>query len=283
MMATTTLANPWQAHPARIVEAVPETEGVATYRLRYDGAQAEHGYAFLPGQFNMLYVLGVGEVAISMSGGGTPADGWVHTVRLAGAVTHALAGLGVGGVVGVRGPFGKPWPLELVRGQDVIVVAGGIGLAPLRPAIQRLAAQRGEYGRLTLLYGARTPASLLYCADYAQWQAVGWQVELTVDRYASGWTGRVGVVPQLFDRLRGLNTGRTAVFICGPEVMISFAARAALARGIAPQQIWVSLERNMQCGVGMCGHCQLGPLLLCRDGPVVRYDQTSPWLQVEAL
>ncbi len=283
MISPAQTAVPWQALAVKIVEAVREIEGVTTYRLCYSGTSAGADYAFQPGQFNMLYVPGAGEMAISMSGGGTAAEGWVHTVRLPGVVTHALAGLGLGGMLGVRGPFGKPWPLEEIRGQDVVVVSGGIGLAPLRPAIQQLAAQRAEYGRLILLYGARTPSGLLYRGEYAQWQAAGWQVELTVDRHEPGWTGRVGVVPQLFDRLGKLNTGRTAVLICGPEVMISFAARAALARGISPQRIWVSLERNMQCGVGMCGHCQLGPLLLCRDGPVVRYDQAMCWLQVEAL
>jgi NAD(P)H-flavin reductase len=283
MTPSAPFVDPWQIHPVQIVEAVPESEGVTTYRLRYCGGGGKADYAFQPGQFNMLYVPGAGEMAISMSGEDRQAEGWLHTVRLAGMVTHAMSRLGVGGVLGMRGPFGKPWPLDNAQGCDVIVVAGGIGLAPLRPALQQLSAQRSAYGRLTLLYGARTPSGLLYRNDYATWQDAGWQVELTVDRHEPGWTGRVGVVPQLFDRLRGLNTGRTVVFICGPEVMILFAARAALARGIPPQQIWVSLERHMQCGVGMCGHCQLGPLLLCRDGPVVRYDHAERWLQVEGL
>jgi NAD(P)H-flavin reductase len=274
-----------------VIEDVrPETPGVATYRLRLTDDRQALNYSFRAGQFNMLYLPGWGEVAISLSGpsGGTASNGQnspllVHTIRTAGSVTQALARLGTGGRLGLRGPFGKPWPLEVLQGSDVVLVAGGIGLAPLRPVIYSLLDSRSCFGRCILLYGARSADQLLYGAEYSAWSSAGLEIQTTVDRPSATWNGNVGVVPLLVDRLRLQNPHDTVFLLCGPEVMIRFTAAALLGRGIAAAQIWVSLERHMQCAVGLCGHCQLGTELLCRDGPVYRYDRVQPLLHIHDL
>jgi NAD(P)H-flavin reductase len=275
--------NPWLAEGVEIVAITPEVPAVATYRLRFTDASRAAGFRFRPGQFNMLYLPGVGEVAISISSApeaGVPLD---HTIRVAGNVTRTLAGLGAGGHLALRGPYGSAWPLEECAGADLIVVAGGIGLAPLRPVLYAWLAGRRRFGRLVLLYGARTPDGLLYTREYEAWTDRGIELATTVDRFQPGWTGNVGVVTLLVDRLRPLVPANAAVFVCGPEVMMRYTVRSALARGIGKHQIWVSLERNMQCAVGLCGHCQLGPAFVCKDGPVFRYDLIEPYLNVEAL
>ena len=283
-------ANPWLPSTAVIEDIVPETPGVATYRLRLDGAALAEKFEFQPGQFNMLYLPGWGEAAISMSGAahGPATDDksppfFVHTIRAAGRVTRAVAGLGIGGRLAVRGPFGKPWPMNELNGLDVVLVAGGIGLAPLRPVIYELHARRDRFGRCVLLCGARSSDNLLYSREYSAWSAAGLEIETTVDRPLPGWNGNVGVVPLLIDRLQLSNPNSTAVLMCGPEVMMRFSATAAISRGIAPERIWVSLERHMQCAIGLCGHCQLGTELLCRDGPVFRWDRVEPLLQIHNL
>jgi NAD(P)H-flavin reductase len=267
-----------------------ETPGVATYHLRLADSQQAAKYSFEPGQFNMLYLPGHGEVAISLSGragqAGPGTNGFgrlIHTIREAGTVTQAIARLGVGGRLALRGPFGKPWPVEALNAHDVVLIGGGIGLAPLRSLIYSLLDQRECFGRCVLMIGARSAESLLYAAEYRAWSAAGLEIHTTVDRPSPSWNGNVGVVPLLIDRLRLDNTRNTALLMCGPEMMMRFAARAALGRGIAAERIWVSLERHMQCAVGLCGHCQLGTELLCRDGPVFRWDRVEPLLQIYDL
>lgn len=234
-----------------------------------------------PGQFNMLYTFGVGEVPISVSG---PANGGgvVHTLRAVGAVTRALHAAAPGDVIGLRGPFGVGWPLPAPEHSDLVIVAGGIGLAPLRPAVQHALAARPRYRRVTLLVGARTPGDLLFTGEYAGWVAGGIEVRVTVDRADAGWDGQVGVVTTLFDGVVS-DPARTVALTCGPEVMMRHTARALLDRGVPAGAIQVSLERNMRCGVALCGHCQLGPLLVCRDGPVVGFDRAEPLLAVKEL
>jgi NAD(P)H-flavin reductase len=273
--------NPWLAQSVEIAGITPELAGVDTYHLRFRDDALNQRYRFLPGQFNMLYLPGVGEIAISLSAanGGT----WDHTIRVAGGVTRTLARLGVGGVLGLRGPYGSSWPLVDCKGADVIFVAGGIGLAPLRPAIEECLADRKRFGRMTLLYGSREPELLLYTRQYDDWTARGMNVGTTVDRFAPGWSGNVGVVTLLVDRLQPLVPERSVMFLCGPDVMMRYAVRSALARGLRKERIWVSLERNMQCAVGLCGHCQLGPAFVCKDGPIFRYDKIEPFLEVEGL
>lgn len=275
--------SPWQIHPMRIAGIQRELEGVATYSLVFAGPPPPRGYQSEPGQFNMLYLPGVGEAAISLSGDHRRTDGWQHTIRLAGRVTRTLSRLDVGDQIGVRGPFGRGWPVDDWRGGDVVLVAGGIGLAPMRPIIYELLRRRSEYGRLTLIYGARTPSTLLYHTEYPAWESQGLTVLATVDRATLDWTGHLGVVTLLLDRLHLPQPETTVVAACGPEVMMQYTAASAAARGISADRVWISLERNMQCAVGFCGHCQLGPQFICQDGPVLRYDRVCSLLKVEAL
>ncbi len=275
--------NPWVAHSVEIVDVRPDYAGVATYDLRLTDAAARSAYACRPGQFNMLYLPGVGEAAISVSGYDATTNSWRHTVRTAGNVTGALQRLGRGGKLALRGPFGAHWPIEQLAGRDVLFAAGGIGLAPLRLAIEWAIRERASLGHLTLLYGARSPSTRLYSAQLEDWQRQGVDVQVTVDRTEAGWTGRIGVVPLLIDRLRPFAPQQTTVFTCGPDVMMRYVARGALSRGVKPSDIWLSLERNMQCAVGFCGHCQWGPAFICKDGPVLRYDRMSAYLGTEDL
>jgi anaerobic sulfite reductase subunit B len=233
-----------------------------------------------PGQFHMLYAFGVGEVPISVSGllSHTVHQ---HTLRAVGAVTRALHDAPSGSILGVRGPFGHGWR-SAPPGSDLVIVAGGIGLAPLRPVIQHALANRGLYGRVTVAIGARSPADLLYPREYPRWEASGISVRSIVDAAATDWHGHVGVVTTLLPGLVDDPTA-TIAMLCGPEVMMRFAARTLMSQGLTPQTIQVSLERNMRCGIGECGHCQLGPLLVCRDGPVTGYDLAEPLLSVKEL
>ncbi len=242
--------------------------------------------AFAPGQFAMLTALGVGEVPISVSGLGDSDGGRArrlqHTLRAVGAVTHALCAVQPGGLIGVRGPFGVGWDVASAAGRDLVIVAGGIGLAPLRPVVLTALADRSRYGRIVLLAGARTPADLLYGAELDRWRRDGVEVAVTVDQADSGWSGDVGLVTALI-KPAGLAPGNSVAFICGPDIMMRVTADALAALGIPPSRIRVSLERNMRCGVAWCGHCQLGPLLVCRDGPVVGYDRAAALMRVREL
>jgi NAD(P)H-flavin reductase len=265
---------------AEVVSLQQEITDVATLSLRFTDPAAQSSYRFEPGQFNMLYVPGYGEAAISISSDATDHTQIGHTVRFVGNVTRALSRLRAGDQVGIRGPFGSSWPLERLRGRDLFIACGGIGLPPLRPAIYHIARNRAEYGKVTLLYGARTPHELMYTQEYEQWRSSGIEVETTVDRADADWAGRVGVVPMGFYHFR-IDARNAAVLTCGPEIMIRFVIFEALARRIAPENIHVSLERNMKCGQGSCGHCQIGPYFICKDGPVFAYDQLQSFLNVE--
>jgi NAD(P)H-flavin reductase len=269
-------ASPWAVRFAAVRAVTPETPGVQTYDLTFDNG---NGLGFRPGQFNMLFLPGVGESAVSMSS--DPADAVLrHTVRAVGNVTRAMARLRPGDRVGVRGPFGTAWPVDDYRGKDVVIVAGGIGLAPLRPAVYHMIRHRAGYGRVTVVHGARKPADLLYPTEYEAWRAAGIDVQVTVDVGSPGWRGAIGVVTVPLARLP-LDPARTGVFACGPDVMMRFAAAGAADRGVSKSDIWVSLERNMNCAVGLCGHCQLGPEFVCKDGPVFPFDRVRRLMLVE--
>jgi NAD(P)H-flavin reductase len=232
---------------------------------------------FAPGQFNMLYVFGVGEVPISISGDPARPELLVHTIRAVGATTRALQKLEKGDWVGIRGPFGTAWPVDEAHGQDVVLVAGGIGLAPLRPALYHVLLHRALYGRVVLLYGARTPRDMLFPKELRDWRGrFDLNVDVTVDRATMEWQGAVGVVTKLVQR-SPFDPENATAFICGPEVMIRFAALALQGRGMPEASIFVSMERNMKCAVGVCGHCQFGPHFVCKDGPVFRYDRIQPF------
>jgi NAD(P)H-flavin reductase len=240
----------------------------------------QDAYSFQPGQFNMLYVPGVGEAAISISSDPADRSQIGHTVRLVGNVTRAIGGLQPGDLLGIRGPFGNCWPLQKIEGKDVFIACGGVGLPPLRPVLYHIARHRQQYGKVTVLYGARTPSELMYQHEYADWQKANIQIEITVDRADERWGGRVGVVPMWFYQLR-IDPKTTAVLTCGPELMIRFVIFEALARRVPPNQVFVSLERNMKCGQGACGHCQIGPYFVCRDGPVFAFDELQAFFNVE--
>ena len=238
---------------------------------------------FSPGQFAMLYAFGVGEVPISISADLTGADPLAHTVRAVGAVTERICSLEQGAYVGVRGPFGSSWPIAEAEGRDVVVVAGGIGLAPLRPVICHVQAHRKRYGRVVVAYGGRSPAELLYAEELAEWRGrFDLDLDVTVDTAGPAWRGRVGVVTTLVGRA-DFDPANVAAFVCGPEVMMRFVAAELRARGVGDESIHVSLERSMKCAVGHCGHCQLRELFVCKDGPVFSYRRVEPLLRVRAL
>ncbi|MGW3498050.1 FAD/NAD(P)-binding protein [Streptomyces sp. NPDC001020] len=262
--------------PYRLVSRHRETTDTVTIELEPVGEALQ---PFAPGQYAMLYAFGVGEIPVSVSRTSSHPR-LAHTIRAVGATSRALYALPTGASVGVRGPFGTEWGLTAARGRDLLVVAGGIGLAPLRPLIDAVLAEPHAYGRLNVLIGVRTPEDLLYRVELPTWRRPFGAA--TVDRPHDGWRGRVGVVTTLLDEARFTPTHTTA-FVCGPEVMIRATARELIHRGMSPDRVRISLERNMRCATGHCGHCQLGPLLLCRDGPVVGYDLAEPLLTVREL
>jgi NAD(P)H-flavin reductase len=275
----TAATSPLLPRPARIRRVVRETRD--TFTLDLDApAGAE---SFRPGQFNMLYAFGVGDVPISISGDAARRDVLVHTTRMVGTVTAALGRLRRGAAVGVRGPFGRPWPLEACEGRDVVIVAGGIGLAPLRAVLYELVRRRAEFGRIVLLYGTRGPDDVLFLRELERWRrAKVMEVAITVDRGVGRWHGHVGVVTTLVPRAPFDSTTAVAL-VCGPEIMMRFAADALRRRGLPPERIFVSLERNMKCAVGLCGRCQLGPAFVCKDGPVFSYATARPLLEGREL
>lgn len=273
-------AGPWRPHLVTIGEVCHEVPGIVTYRLNFEDPAIRASFRFKPGQFNMLYLPGIGEVAISISSDPEQPEVLLHTIRAAGSVTQALARKKLGDRLGLRGPYGSCWPLEAAKGMDVVIACGGVGLAPLRPAICYLVHHRSDYGRVFLLYGARTPGDLLYAGEYDDWREADIEISTTVDIGDADWRGNIGVVPVLFYRLR-LNPSRTFVMTCGPEIMIRFVVFEALARKIPAERIILSMERNMNCAIGHCGHCQLGPEFVCKDGPVFTYRQMEPYMHVE--
>jgi NAD(P)H-flavin reductase len=238
---------------------------------------------FSPGQFNMLYAFGIGESAISISGDPARSDRLTHTIRAVGAVTRNLCALKRGDAIGVRGPYGTPWPVEEIEGSDVVIVAGGIGLAPLRPALLAVLANRKRYGSVNLLYGTRTPRDILYEKELRTWRGrFDMDVEVTVDHAAGEPFEHVGVVTQLIPFAR-FDPTETAALICGPEVMMRFTIQSLIERGVAPERIYLSMERNMKCAIGLCGHCQLGPTFICKDGPVYCYPDLRPFFKIREV
>lgn len=267
--------------PYRLVRRRRETLDTATFE--FVPAGPEQLPALDPGQFNMLSVFGVGEAAFSSCGESPRPGAFVHTIRAVGTVTHAIHRLKRGAMVGLRGPFGNPWPLAQTTGKDVLLIAGGLGIAPLRGALRSLLKAAAPPRRVTLLYGARAPADLVYRHELRQLRRRDKPpVFLTVDRPDRLWRGHVGVVPKLLT-LAAVDPGQTLALVCGPEVMMRFTARALAAIGLDDAQIYVSLERNMSCALGFCGHCQFGPVFICKDGPVFRYDRVRHWLDISEL
>lgn len=261
--------EPMAVYPYLIKHVLKETHD--TFTLELSPERSTNSFNFLPGQFNMLYVFGVGEVPISISGDPAKSESLIHTTRAVGNVTKAMQRLKVGGTLGVRGPFGTSWPVELVSGYDVVLVAGGIGLAPLRPVLYYLLANRNNYGKVVLLYGTRTPDDILFQNELKKWRSrFDLETHITVDRAAGAWHGNVGVVTTLINKAP-FDPLNTMAMVCGPEIMMRFTAMAMQKRGLTDERIYVSMERNMKCGIGLCGHCQMGTEFICKDGPVYSY------------
>ena len=235
-----------------------------TFTLEIEPLDSKSEFKFLPGQFNMVYVFGVGEVPISISGDPSKKNRIMHTTRMVGIVTKAMGKLKKGDLLGIRGPFGSSWPVDKCSGCDIVIVAGGIGLAPLRPAIYYILSNRERYNRVILLYGARTPDDILYKNEIEKWRSrFDFEVYVTVDRGISGWKGNVGVVTTLIPRAP-FEPENTVALVCGPEIMMRFTALELIKRGVKENNIFLSMERNMKCGIGLCGHCQFGPVFICK-------------------
>ncbi len=273
---------PMQPYWAEISEIVREAPNVSTYWLKFLDPTLQDGFHFKAGQFNMLLVPGVGEAAISISSDMEDGNYLAHTIRAVGNVTSSISRMKVGDLLGVRGPFGNGWELDKMIGKDVVIAAGGIGLPPMRPVLYYILRHRHDFGKVIVLYGARTPNDLQFSAEYKTWEKAEIEVQVTVDRGDDAWQGRVGVVPILFYNTR-VDPRNTVILTCGPEIMIRFVIFEALARRVPPEYIFVSLERNMKCGLGSCGHCQIGPFFVCKDGPVFSFDKLQPFVNVEEL
>ena len=272
-------SRPWSEPGSwRVAAAKRETADVVTLTLT-----PPESFSFEPGQFNMLYLPGIGEVPISISGDPADTGDILHTIRDVGPVTKALCAMPPGQLVGVRGPYGTSWPVAAAEGGDLVIVAGGIGLPPLRPALYQALSRRDLFGRIVLLYGARTPADLLFPEELHSWRGrFDLDVRITVDAASQSWHGSVGVVPNLIPQAPFDPAAATA-FVVGPEIMMRFTVRALLAAGVPDDRVFMSMERNMQCAVALCGHCQLGPYLVCRDGPVFTYRALDRWLGIREV
>jgi NAD(P)H-flavin reductase len=266
---------------ARVRRRRREASNVWTLEIEQDGP-APAGAA--PGQFNMLTAFGVGESAISLSGDPAKPGRLVHTIRAVGPVSRVLAQLRPGDALGLRGPFGAGWPMTDAAGRDVVIMAGGLGLAPLRPVFYRLLAERERYGQILLLYGARSPGDILFRRELEAWRRrLDVEIEVTVDHAAtSDWHGHVGVVTTLLGRAT-LDSSKAIALVCGPEIMMRFSIAALQDAGVKAEAIYLSMERNMKCAIGLCGHCQFGPVFICRDGPVFRYDRIAALLRHKEL
>ena len=273
----TALPDPMLSSPVTIKKIIWETDD--TFTITLDLRELGDSYHFRPGQFNMLYVFGAGEAAISISSDPARPKHLVHTIHRVGVVTSALAQLKKGDVIGLRGPFGSAWPLDPALGKDVCIIAGGVGLPPLRPLIYSIFHKRKSFGRIIILYGARSPLDLLYRVELESWgKHDNVDVLQTVDRGDSSWKGHIGVVTSLLSYVK-LDARSTIAYVCGPERMMKFALEALEERGLAEHQMYVSLERNMKCAVGFCGHCQFGPTFICKDGPVFILPQVRQLLE----
>lgn len=270
--------SPRQFH---VIRTCLDTKDVFTFSLR---AQDGSPFFFKPGQFNMLYLPAIGEAPISISGDPQKPDELVHTIRMVGPVTNTLGALKEGDTVGVRGPFGTGWPIESCKGKDLLIVAGGLGLPPLRPIIYEVCARRTDFRQISLVYGARTPQDLLFPDELERWRQVGIEIITTVDKAeeTDGWQGNVGLVTQYLHEV-SVEPLQAIVMTCGPEIMMRFVALEAIKLGILEENIFLSMERNMRCAIGFCGHCQMGKYFVCKDGPVFCYTDLLNYLEIKEI
>jgi NAD(P)H-flavin reductase len=275
------MTDPMIPRVARVARRVRDLPDTWTLDLVSPDGGSLMRYA--PGQFTMMYVLGVGEIPVSISGDASDAARLVQTVRAVGKVSEAVTRLSAGDTLGIRGPYGTAWPVEEGYGRDVVVVAGGLGLAPLRPALYQLQRERKRFGKLVLLYGTRRPEDILYRRQLETWRRrLDMHIEVTVDHASTDWRGNVGVVTKLIPRL-GVDAANAMALVCGPEIMMRFAASALHDIGMPEEAIHLSMERNMKCAVGLCGHCQFAGSFVCKDGAVMRYDKVRRLLALKEI
>lgn len=268
--------------PAEIVEKRSFGPQIHVFRLRLSDPSARPRFDFQQGQFNMVSVPGVGEVAISISSDPHDLD-LEHTIRIVGRTTRVIEALGVGDILGIRGPYGSAWPLLQARWKDVLVVTGGLGCAPVTGAIEYMFRRRANYGRIVVLHGVKKPSDMVHRERFEAWRReADTQVLLTTDQPDRTWKDRFGVVTELFSEVE-IDPRRTIVFMCGPEVMIRYAVRILVERGVSMDRVFVSLERNMKCAIGLCGHCQFGPEFVCKDGPIFPFSRIARFFGVRGL
>lgn len=271
---------PWEAE---VVERIQESPTIFTLRLRLVDENACKVYRFAPGQFNMVYLYGVGEVPISIASDPQDTNLLGHTIRAVGRVTEGLSRLGVGERLGLRGPYGRGWPLAEAEGKDIVVVTGGLGCAPVVAVINYIIMRRERFGRLTVIQGVKHAEELIWRERYAYWNTLpDTQVLLAADHGGPLWPWHVGLVTEVFDQIE-MTPQRTVAMMCGPEGMMRAAVRNLTERGLAEDSIYLSMERNMQCAIGQCGHCQFGASFICRQGPVFAYSRIKELLGVRGF
>ena len=264
---------------AEVVEVIQETPSIVTLRLHLLDAEAHAAYEFLPGQFNMLYLYGVGEVPISIVSDPKDHHLFDHTIRAVGRVTQMLTRLQPGDRIGVRGPYGRGWPVQLVSQRDLLLVTGGLGCAPVVSVINYVQRRRDRFGRLIIMQGVKHSADLLWSKSYEKWaKQPNTQVVVTADKTGRGWPWNTGQITELFDDVE-FDPNNCLVMMCGPEGMMVAAADTLIGRGVPEGEIWLSMERNMKCAIGQCGHCQYGASFVCKDGPVFCYSRMRTLLQ----
>ncbi len=270
-------SNPALPHEAEIIERIEETPTIFTLRLRFTDPALHQRYSFMPGQFNMLYLPGVGEIPISIVSDPEDEHLYDHTIRMVGRVTRPFAQLKAGDHIGVRGPFGRGWPVAQALGQDVVIATGGLGCAPVVAMINYVLRRREQFGRLTIIQGVRHSADLIWRERYEAWsQLPNTQVLLAAGQAGPDWRWHTGHITACLED--ATITPESVVMMCGPEPMMVAVAKDMLLRGVSEERLWLSMERNMQCGFGKCGHCQVGPRFVCKDGPVFSYHEVKDLL-----
>ncbi len=267
------MANPYLPMEAEVIEQIQESPNMYTLRLRFTDPAVQAAYSFEPGQFNMLYLYGVGEIPISIVSDPQNENIIDHTIRAVGRVTNAMSNLNLGDVIGVRGPYGRGWPLLEAEQRDVVVVTGGLGCAPVVSVLNYIANRRERFGKLNIVQGVKHTSDLIWRERYDYWRKLpDTRVLLAADDGEPIWPFHIGRVTDLFEQME-FDRERVIVMLCGPEGMMQVVVKYMLEQGVAGNKIWLSMERNMQCGVGHCGHCQYGGKFICKDGPVFSYEE----------
>lgn len=272
--------NDYLPQEAEIIARIQESPTIFSLRLRLTNPEIQKNYQFLPGQFNMIYLFGVGEVAISIVSDPTEKNEFTHTIRCVGRVTRALEKLKIGDRIGIRGPFGRGWPLQLVKGKDIIVITGGLGCAPVVSVINYIIERIAEYKSLKILQGVKHSSDFIFASRYKEWfQMPKTEVFIAADHADPLWPWAIGRVTDMIEKL-DIEPKNTIGMMCGPEVMMQVALQGLLKKNIPEDNLYLSMERNMECGIGHCGHCQFGGLFVCKNGPIFSYPQIKDLLGV---